>query len=417
MMTRRDHELSPIITGEMLQPRSSVGSHESSPNHHYRLRDQSASLDECESVLRDSNDPFPVSPSRVSHYDLASSMRRFRSSMVGDAMSVDPFWADSLPHQPYDNDTDAGGSGPPSLPKSPCSCTSIFLDVAYQVPAVILISLFHFMIGIPFGVSYFPIGWSNEDNNSDDEGIHGPFPLSGKEALGIRMFLFSTIIAQLSLTTMSGFTSPIGLQMVENVPFCHALSRIVIKRQGYGIDSLSTLFVLFGLSSIIVGAVFYALGRFKLGRVVYYFPNHVLVGCIGGIGIFIAKTGVEVAMNAVLNWSNLAAGLNLVAPLLFFETLLRLLHRILVDESGKPLFSLLSPIYFCLITPMFYVILWFFRIDMKHANDIGFFFPSLVNAALRLLQMTFLIRTCSICGLLLTSTSCLGRQLAIPYRP
>ena len=98
------------------------------------------------------------------------------------------------------------------------------------------------------------------------------------------MFLFSTIVAQIVFTFSSKFNDAIGLQMVENVPFCHSLAYIVIKQQGYGIEALSTLFFLFGLASVIVGAVFYVLGKFKLGRVVYFFPSHVLVGCIGGIG-------------------------------------------------------------------------------------------------------------------------------------
>ena len=38
-----------------------------------------------------------------------------------------------------------------------------------------------------------------------------------QEALGIRMFLYSTIIAQIVFTWKSEFVNPIGLEMVENV--------------------------------------------------------------------------------------------------------------------------------------------------------------------------------------------------------
>jgi SulP family sulfate permease len=85
--------------------------------------------------------------------------------------------------------------------------------------------------------------------------------------------------------------------MVENVPFTNALTRIVVEVQGYGREALSTLFLLFGLASVIVGLVFYFLGKMELGRILYFFPTHVLVGCIGGIGVFIAKTGLEVTAN------------------------------------------------------------------------------------------------------------------------
>jgi SulP family sulfate permease len=65
------------------------------------------------------------------------------------------------------------------------------------------------------------------------------------------MFLFSTMVGQLVFTFYLGFPNPIGLQMVENVPFCHELSKIVISYQGYDLDAISTLIVMFGLASIL----------------------------------------------------------------------------------------------------------------------------------------------------------------------
>jgi SulP family sulfate permease len=138
------------------------------------------------------------------------------------------------------------------------------------------------MIGIPFGVSYFPMGWGadvNENNYNDksqdvdgkeDDVIHvsSSFPLPAKETVGIRMFLFATIVGQIVFTFGSGFNNPIGLQMVENIGFTKELSTIVIDHVGYGVDALATLIVIFGLSSILVGLVFFILGRLKLGSVV-----------------------------------------------------------------------------------------------------------------------------------------------------
>jgi SulP family sulfate permease len=255
-----------------------------------------------------------------------------------------------------------------------------------QVPAVIIMGLFHLMIGIPFGVSYFPIGWSSSgssvadgDTSTEDpslDGIHGPFPLPGKEALGIRMFLFSTILGQLVFTFASQFHNPIGLQMVENVPFCHALSATVIRHVGYGTEALSTLVVMFGLSSILVGVVFYALGHYKLGRIIYFFPTHVLVGCIGGIGLFIAKTGIEVTLDQSFEpwevefWATPLR--QLWSVVLIFEVALRAL-----EHWTKDRYSLLSPIYFLFMTPIFYAALWIFGVSMASANEAGYFFPSL----------------------------------------
>ena len=84
------------------------------------------------------------------------------------------------------------------------------------------------------------------------------------------MFLFSTLVAQFVFTFKSKFTNGIGLQMVENVPFCLELARIVIDEgDNNGTTSASsTLFFLFALSSVIVGIVFYLLGVMEWGRIV-----------------------------------------------------------------------------------------------------------------------------------------------------
>lgn len=146
---------------------------------------------------------------------------------------------------------------------------------------------------------------------------------------------------------------------------------------GYGADALSTLLVMFGLSSIFVGVAFYTLGYMELGNVVYFFPAHVMVGCIGGIGVFIAKTGIEVTTDASFSFLSILAhgdGLLMVA---FFECLLRVLEQVTKDKNGKPRYALLSPIYFCLITPVFYVGLWIAGVSMERAVEKNYFFPSL----------------------------------------
>lgn len=58
---------------------------------------------------------------------------------------------------------------------------------------------------------------------------------------------------------------------------------------------MSTTITAFALSSIITGIVFFALGAFKLGSLVNFFPRHILIGCIGGVGFFLFVTGLEVS--------------------------------------------------------------------------------------------------------------------------
>jgi hypothetical protein len=260
-----------------------------------------------------------------------------------------------------------------------------------QVSSVAVVALLNIMIAIPFGASYFPVGWravdastttTEEDyGNEDADDLHGDFPLAGKQALGIRMFLFATLMGQLAFTFASKFKNPVGLQMVENVPFLHALCHTVVQQQGYGIHALSTVFFLFGLSSVIVGLVFYCLGKCQLGRVVYFFPNHVLVGCIGGIGVFIIITSVEVTNEVtftfdVAGWGAFVDNFHLFVVVLGFESFLRGLSWATQDKQGRPQYPLLSPIYYCLITPVFYLGLHLLGISMERATGLGYFFPS-----------------------------------------
>jgi hypothetical protein len=179
-------------------------------------------------------------------------------------------------------------------------------DMTSQLPAILTVS---FMLGIPFGAAFFPT----------------ELELPGKEILGLRMFLFSSMVAQLVFTYSSKFTNCIGVQMVENVPFYLELARILIAEEGNGEAAISTLFFLSGLSSVIVGSVFYLLGRFELGRVLYFFPKQVLVGCIGGIGLFIVITALEVSTNATFSFTAdcidgcVVRNFHLLLPVLAFE--------------------------------------------------------------------------------------------------
>mmetsp|Transcript_29741 Transcript_29741/g.45337 ORF Transcript_29741/g.45337 Transcript_29741/m.45337 type:complete len:754 (-) Transcript_29741:1325-3586(-) len=172
--------------------------------------------------------------------------------------------------------------------------------------------------------------------------------------------------------------------MVENIPFYHALANVVIDEQGYGIDALGTLFFIFGISSLLVGAVFYTLGKLEYGSVVYYFPSHVLVGCIGGIGVFIIVTAMEVTLDMTFSFdaqsfATLVSHLPQVSLVILFEATLRILEYVTLDSTGRPRFPLLSPVYFCLLTPLFYLGLWILDIPILKAEEEGFFFPGSEN--------------------------------------
>ena len=43
------------------------------------------------------------------------------------------------------------------------------------------------------------------------------------------------------------------------------------------------------------GVTFFLLGFFRLGSLLGFFPRHILVGCIGGVGVFLIITGLNVS--------------------------------------------------------------------------------------------------------------------------
>ena len=58
---------------------------------------------------------------------------------------------------------------------------------------------------------------------------------------------------------------------------------------------VATTITAYAISSILTGAVFLLMGYCKLGSLIGFFPRHILIGCIGGVGWFLVATGVEVS--------------------------------------------------------------------------------------------------------------------------
>jgi sulfate permease, SulP family len=188
------------------------------------------------------------------------------------------------------------------------------------------------------------------------------------------MFLISTVICQVTMTLTSSFPMAFGMMMVENIPFMHIICNIAIDAQGMGKDTFATVFVAFAISTISVGVFFYLLGHYQLGNVVYFFPKHVIVGCIGGIGVFLFTTGMEGSTNTTWKWDFdvitaffSPALLPLWLTSLFFEFVLRGL-------SLKIKNPLLAPFFFVSIPFIFYAILVITRTPIATAHQMGWFF-------------------------------------------
>ena len=58
---------------------------------------------------------------------------------------------------------------------------------------------------------------------------------------------------------------------------------------------MATTITSYAMSSVLTGLVFFCLGVSKLGNLVSFFPRSILTGCIGGVGVFLFITGLEVS--------------------------------------------------------------------------------------------------------------------------
>jgi SulP family sulfate permease len=175
------------------------------------------------------------------------------------------------------------------------------------LPAVFLGLLLNILDALSYGMILFPLGQPIfQDLGSD----------------GIAMFYVSTIVAQLTYSLGgSVFKGGIGSEMIEVVPFFHKMAFTILHRVGEDDPTAvyATVILAFAISSVVTGAVFFLMGACKLGSLVGFFPRHILIGCIGGVGWFLVATAVEVS--ARLN-GNLEYNLTTLRHLFQADTIL-----------------------------------------------------------------------------------------------
>ena len=80
------------------------------------------------------------------------------------------------------------------------------------------------------------------------------------------------------------------------VPFFHKMAFTIMAEVGQDNPKaiIATTILSYAISSVLTGAVFFLLGYLRLGTLIGFFPRHILVGCIGGVGWFLVATGIEV---------------------------------------------------------------------------------------------------------------------------
>lgn len=224
---------------------------------------------------------------------------------------------------------------------------NVFVRAASYLPAVFLGTLLNVLDALSYGMIMFPLG----------EAV-----FSQMAPAGLSMFYISTVVSQL-VYSLGGlaFKSGIGSEMIEVTPFFHSMAlSINANMAGQSQDAvLATVIVTYCFSSVVTGVIFFLLGKLKLGSLVGFFPRHILVGCIGGVGYFLVVTGLEVSSRLegglLYDWATLSflfgdyiTFLQWAIPLALTIVLI-LLHQ-------KIHHSLLVPVFFIGVFAAFHIL-------------------------------------------------------------
>ncbi|KAH9840810.1 sulfate transporter family-domain-containing protein [Rhodofomes roseus] len=234
-----------------------------------------------------------------------------------------------------------------------------------SLPAVLLGTLLNILDGVSYGMIIFPAA--------------GVFV--GLGGTGVSMFFVSAIIAQLIYSAGgSGFAGANGSMMIEVVPFFHILANSIAEDIGEDNPRavLATTILAFAFSSILTGLMFFLLGALRLGSLIGFFPRHILVGCIGGVGVFLVITGFTVStgmpeedfdfsLEALTYVFLTIRNVLLWAPALALAVVLRLI-------THKYEHQLIFPMYFLAVPVIFYIVVAAAHLNMGALRDNGWLF-------------------------------------------
>ncbi|CAG8567623.1 12716_t:CDS:10 [Funneliformis caledonium] len=233
----------------------------------------------------------------------------------------------------------------------------VILNPISYIPAVILGLLLNLLDAISYGMITFPIS-------------NPIFREFGPD--GISMFFVSCIVSQVIYSGgFSIFGGGNGSMMIEVVPFLHIMAEIIIREANDPSEIIPTTILSFALSSVLTGVVFLLMGAFKLGSLIEFFPRHILVGCIGGVGWFLIATAIEVSAHLDENLLRLFDDFHTFAlwgSALGLALLLRIIHT-------KCQHALVVPFYFMIVPLFFYLTVYLFELKWDDLRSDGWVFP------------------------------------------
>lgn len=234
------------------------------------------------------------------------------------------------------------------------------------IPAVLLGLLLNILDALSYGMILFPLGEPLFADLGSD---------------GISMFYVSTIIAQVVFSSGGSiFKGGIGSEMIEVVPFFHQMAFAIMNRIGKDNPQsvIATTILAFSVSSVLIGLVFFLMGVFGLGSLIGFFPRHILIGCIGGVGYFLLQTGVEVSArlpgSMEYNLETLEKLFHADTVALWIIPLSLAIGLLVLKRFIRSNF--LVGAYFIAVAIMFYIIVLIARVPMDTLHQKGWAFDA-----------------------------------------
>ena len=234
------------------------------------------------------------------------------------------------------------------------------------IPAVLLGLLLNILDALSYGMILFPLG-------------EPLFASLGAD--GISMFYVSTIISQVVFSSGGSiFKGGIGSEMIEVVPFFHQMAFAIMDRVGKDNPQsvIATTILAFSVSSVLTGLVFFLMGVCGLGSLIGFFPRHILIGCIGGVGYFLLQTAIEVSARLP---GSLEYNLETLIKLFSADTValwlipLSLAIGLLVMKRFVRS-NFLVGAYFIVVAVLFYIVVLSARISMDTLHQKGWAFDA-----------------------------------------
>ena len=190
-------------------------------------------------------------------------------------------------------------------------------------------------------------------------------PIPNYSSLGMTIFLLSTFTAQLTFTLTSSFHSGVtGATIIENIPFIHTMCYTLLNQNLDLEVVISTLLYACILTTLLDSLLFFILAWSGMDRLVHQFPRSVLIGSMGGIGLFLIKTAITIPKYHSI-YSTI--------PIIVIPSLFALMA--LFGEKRFQ-YQFVAPIGSVLLFVLFHTVLVIFGVSFDGARENGWLLPN-----------------------------------------